>query len=103
MGELSIPCEFWDDDKQECRVTALFNSEAGETLWPGASCRSEVDRDQTRHRVTGCRLRGLALGAELYPDPKWSEPYSVWDERTRYLMGRYAKTLETQRKLLDKS
>lgn len=81
MSDLTIPCEFWNRAQQECRVTALLNSEAGETLWPGASCRWEIAEDPTRERVCACRLRALAQGRAFPVADTCHVPAGDWAEK----------------------
>jgi hypothetical protein len=83
MSDIRIPCEFWNRSQQECRVTALFNSEAGETLWPEASCRWEIVRNPTREVVCECRLRALAQGRAFTIAETCQIPVGDWAEKIR--------------------
>lgn len=80
MSDIHIPCEFWDDRQQECRVTTLFDAEAGETLW-GHGCRWEIEADPTRERVIGCRLRALAQGRAFSVAETCHVPAGDWAEK----------------------
>lgn len=82
-----VPCEFWNRERQECRVTAYIDERFGRKLFYGnCRCLSWYEPRYDDYAVGGCPWRKLAQGQAFTVAETCHVPAGDWAEK---LVGKW--------------